>query len=80
MQQEIFVFRTSVNSAHGAELLAPHLRTLIGVQRWNFDLQDCDRILRVVSQGACSEAIIATVQQHGFLCEPLEDVVESFSL
>lgn len=38
---------------------------------WNFDLEDCDNILRVESIHINPKAIISTFQRLGFICEEL---------
>lgn len=71
---KIQVFVTSVDSVMQARQLAPSLNALVGPSGWNFDLFDCDRILRVnvpVEAGL----IIRLLTNHGFFCEELEDVV-----
>ncbi len=73
MKKEILVFRTNLQSAEEAQTLQPLLAQLAGVYEWNTDLQDCDRILRVVSSGAGSRDIIRLVRSAGFDCCELED-------
>ncbi len=38
----------------------------------NFDLDDCDRILRVDAPMICIEKIISLLQSHGYQCEVLD--------
>jgi len=37
----------------------------------NFDLEDCDKILRVEGKHICMEAIIEILSKHGLECEVL---------
>ncbi len=37
----------------------------------NFDLEDCDRILRIESQHLCSGKVVALVVSKGYFCEIL---------
>ena len=46
---EVLVFKTSVQSYENVDRLKPHLDALAGQGKWNFALDDCDRILRIVS-------------------------------
>lgn len=68
----IYVFKTSVKTKLQAQRLKPHIDKLLPTARWNFDLHDCDRILRV----DCDENIIvpvtALLKAHHFDCEELE--------
>lgn len=45
----ICVFKTSVQSHKEVKNLTTFLDSMIGKGNWNFDLDDCDRILRLVS-------------------------------
>lgn len=45
----VWVFKTSVNSDYEVKLLTPTLNKYFGVSSWNFDLEDCDNILRLDS-------------------------------
>ena len=40
---------------------------------WNFDLEDCDKILRIDSPTEITETIIKLLQEKGFKCEELTD-------
>ncbi len=68
---EIFVFKTSVEPEH-VSILAPFLDGLAGKGKWNFALDDCDRILRVVSDSILPHQPIELLVQHGFNCAELE--------
>lgn len=71
----IQVFRTSVETEEqvviiGAELSGRLPRTA----QWNFDLQDCDHILRVVNGGDfAAEHCAEILRANGFTCEELFD-------
>ena len=68
----VLVFRTSVVSQREVEGLQPLLNKIIvpGGQ-WNFDLEDCDNILRVEAPVPEAVAIIAALRIQGFSCEEL---------
>lgn len=67
----IYVFKTSVFTDNDVQSLKPHLDKLQQTQ-WNFDLGDCDKILRIDSpQGVSAELIIKLLQDKGFDCENL---------
>jgi hypothetical protein len=71
--QTVLVFSTSVDSAEQVRLLAPALNSLVGQGRWNFALDDSDRILRIVSSDVQAVAAIHLLRDHGFDCVELED-------
>jgi hypothetical protein len=69
----IFVFKTSVETSDQIEYLAPKLNALAGPGSWNFDLTDCDRILRIVSHGVQASEAAMLLHNFGFSCYELED-------
>lgn len=50
MQIMIYVFKTSVDSQSKFELASALLQELLPNALWNFDLEDCDNILRIDSE------------------------------
>jgi hypothetical protein len=65
------VFKTNVQHRELAEQLASILRGRFAFSRINFDLEDCDKILRVEGQQICVENIIEILSTHGLECEVL---------
>ena len=67
----IFVFKTSVKTKTQLKQLKPHIDKMLPNAKWNFDLKDIDRILRV----DCAENIVLMtidlLQLHGYHCEEL---------
>jgi hypothetical protein len=45
----IFVFKTSVKTKLQVKNLKPHINKLLPKAKWNYDLEDCDKILRIDS-------------------------------
>ena len=66
------VFKTNVQHRELAEQLASILRERLDFSRINFDLEDCDKILRVEGKQICVEMIIEILSTHGLECEVLE--------
>lgn len=50
----------------------PHLDHLLPAKKWNFDLQDCDRILRIDSEETIVLKITALLADHNFYGAELE--------
>jgi len=69
----VLVFRTSVETTEHVTYLAPVLDSLAGHGAWNFDLMDCDRILRIVSDKVHPETAAHILSGFGFVCHELED-------
>lgn len=70
--KKVFVFKTSVAKRNEVLRLRPLLNRLTEKNgRWNFDLEDCDNILRVETQRLQPAKVCATLQMHGFSCVEL---------
>lgn len=67
----VYVFKTSVKTKKEIRLLKSSLDKLLIQSNWNFDLEDCDRILRIDSLIENSEAIIKLLNDNDFKCEEL---------
>jgi hypothetical protein len=67
------VFKTNVQQHKQAEQLASILRSQFAFWKINFDLEDCDKILRVEGKQICVETIIEILNIYGLKCEVLAD-------
>lgn len=70
---EVLVFKTSVKTPQHVKLLKPLLDSAAGKGKWNFALDDCDRILRIASAEVSPLAAIKLLQENGYECSELED-------
>ena len=52
--------------------LRPHIDKMLPTATWNFDLTDCDKILRVDSGENIIFKIIDLLNRHNHNCEELE--------
>ncbi|HEY6956596.1 MAG TPA: hypothetical protein VI385_15200 [Flavisolibacter sp.] len=66
------VFKTDVEDEVNAREIIQTLVSRFPGSRVNFDLQDCDRVLRVEGIDLCSESIIVLMKESGFSCTILE--------
>jgi hypothetical protein len=72
--ENVWVFVTTVTTPMAVSGLAASLDQLAGKGKWNFDLDDCDRVLRVM--GNCrAEEIIRLLEESGYQCAELADEV-----
>ena len=67
-KKEISIFRTSVNSENEVRQLKPLLDVIIGSKNWNFDLEDCDNILRVNYYPIMHNFLVEEMNKMGFEC------------
>jgi len=68
----IYVFKTSVRTKIQAKGIKPHIDQILPNAKWNFDLEDCDKILRIDSEVNISLPIKNLLKNHNFYCEELE--------
>lgn len=69
----IYVFKTSVSSRKAIKKLAPAIEQCLPGLKWNFDLKDCDKILRIESSVEIVERTIKLLRANGFECDELPD-------
>lgn len=67
----IYVYKTSVRAKKDIQKLKPHLNVLLKHGNWNFDLEDCDKILRVDNDIEVSGLLVELLSINGFKCEEL---------
>jgi hypothetical protein len=66
------VFKTNVPDEGAAVKLLDILRACFPDSRINFDLADCDKVLRVETPYPTGKNILEMVTAHGYRCEELE--------
>lgn len=69
---QILVFKTNVRSRRRVNALKPHLENIQGIIKWNVDLQDIDKVLRVECASIPAHIIASRLQQAGYYCEELQ--------
>lgn len=74
MMKTVLVFKTSITTTDKIRVVKPLLDKLMDTyEKWNFDLEDCDNILRVEAISVQPSVIIDNLNNAGFACEELED-------
>ena len=66
------VYKTNVTALTDAREIIAVLKLHFPETRINFDLDDCDKILRVEGPEIPTEMIAELVSQKGFACKALE--------
>ncbi|MDX6191822.1 hypothetical protein SGQ83_20870 [Flavobacterium sp. Fl-318] len=67
----IEVFKTNVQEEDQSTLIIGKLLEHFPNSLISFDLEDCDKILRIHSSSISNKKIIAILNSHGYLCEAL---------
>ncbi len=70
---EILVFKTDARNRKRVNALTPHLENMKGIIKWNVDLQDIDKVLRIECTSISPGVIEKSLQQAGYYCEELTD-------
>ena len=68
----IHVFKTSVKNKTQIKKLKPAFDSNFQEIKWNFDLEDCDKILRIESKKNIGKKVIRLLRSCHFDCFELE--------
>lgn len=71
----IEVFKTNITTQENADIISAELQQLFPRTIVNFDLDDCDNILRLKGEGISLPGVIAHLECRGFACEELPDLM-----
>jgi hypothetical protein len=66
------VFETDVQQVYQANVLLNELRKRFPDTKMNFDLDDCDRILRIEAGSSIAGQVRHLLNEKGYRCRPLE--------
>jgi hypothetical protein len=66
------VFKTNVAEVSHADAIVEILQQYFPGNRINFDLEDCDKVLRIEGKNFAAVKVMRVVHEHGFVCEELE--------
>ncbi len=68
----IEIFKTNVYEVEKSNIIFQKLHKHFPKNKINFDLQDCDKILRVEGNNILPEKIIEILNAEGHICEVLD--------
>lgn len=66
------VFKTNVQKKTQSKMLLCILSEAFPSFKINFDLSDCDKVLRVEGENITALSVVMLVKEHGFNCEVLD--------
>ncbi|MDB5136523.1 MAG: hypothetical protein JWP37_3126 [Mucilaginibacter sp.] len=69
---EILVFKTNVTSKRKVSKVSSLLTSFPTIEQWNFDLDDCDKVLRIVATGLNPGSVESLLHTAGFNCQMLD--------
>jgi hypothetical protein len=67
--EQIFVFKTSVDGPENLTVITNMLNEHVGEGKWTIDLEDEDKVLRVTGTEYLDKEIIKVFRQAGLECE-----------
>ena len=68
----IEVFKTNVRQNKQAVMLLKVLLHHFPLTKINFDLNDCDKVLRIEGENICTRTIVELLNSNGYQCQVLE--------
>ena len=68
---QVLVFKTNLNSHRHVRKVEPVLDMHPHIMRWNVDLHDCDKILRIETEALQETEVEKMLLQEGYYCEAL---------
>ena len=69
---DVLVFITSIESLEKVSEVKPLLTSVRAIKDWNFDLDDCDKVLRIEAAGLNPGSVERLLHNAGFNCQELE--------
>ena len=69
---DILVFSTDVKKQRHVSKVNALLTTIPAVAQWNFDLEDCDKILRIEANDLSPRTIESLLTAAGISCRELD--------
>jgi hypothetical protein len=69
---EILVFKTNLTDAKRISEAGPLLDVHPHIVQWNVDLNDCDNVLRIVSNNIAAAEVENMLLGAGYYCEELQ--------
>jgi copper chaperone len=64
-------FKTNVNCGGCIATITPHLNQVQGIEKWNVDTANPQKILTVESSGILPEAIVKVLEKAGYKADPI---------
>lgn len=69
---EVLIFKTNIRYKKHINTVAHHITKQPGIIKWNVDLKDADKILRVETTDVHPAKIEGLIMNAGYKCEELK--------
>lgn len=70
---QVEIFKTNVQAVSDSHKVTGKLLEFFSDYQIHFDLNDCDKILRIEANSIDKKSVIDNLESIGFTCELLED-------
>lgn len=70
---EVLVFKTNIRYRKHVDAIEPHIENHPGILKWNVDLKDADKILRIETIDLHPSKIEGLIKNAGYNYEELKD-------
>jgi hypothetical protein len=68
----VYVFKTSVKYKKQIHAISKQFDKIESIEKWNVDLEDCDKILRIESQKNITSMVYLVLHSLNISCTELE--------
>jgi hypothetical protein len=68
----VLVFKTTVDEFEEQGEMAKGLNELVGNNNWTIDLDDVDRVLRIIGKKSSTNQIISLLNDSNYICEMMK--------
>jgi len=68
----IYVLKTSVKYKYQVKIISIELDKIKDLKKWNFDLEDCDKILRIETNKKTIKNICEILNSLNYICEEIK--------
>lgn len=68
----IYVLKTTVKYKKQVKIIAKEFDKITEIKKWNFDLEDCDKVLRVETNEKTLKIVCGILNSLNYICEELK--------
>lgn len=72
MNKEL-IFKTNIKCGGCVATVTPHLNAVKGIDSWNVELDNADRLLHIFGEEVPTETIIEALKEAGYQAEPIKE-------
>lgn len=72
MPNTILIYKTNINTIAQIQAVNNILSQQSDIKKWNIDIDDCDKVLRIETSATEMENVIGSLKPHQIFCEELE--------